>query len=160
MIRSPALDLYANAHWELEQGRGNWCKGQARPFTSCLDNHEIENIQFILENLSKKSLIGLLRLKKELKKRGETLEHVHPLSFFIGVLSSRCVRFFYDLKARRGMPYSEFVKGAIESFHDESKKGNITDQQLQIFANITKRSFSQIKAFASVNDWKGLIGWL
>lgn len=160
MIRSPALDLYTNVHWQLEKGRNNWRKGEARQFTTSLDGDEIDHIQFILENLSKKTLVGLLRLKKELKKRGEKVEHVHPLSFFIAVLSPQCIRLFYDLRARKGMPYSEFMKGAIESFSDQSRRGNLTDQQLLTFANITKRNFSQIKAFASAHDWKGLIGWL
>ncbi len=144
----------------LDADRGNWRKGQPRRFVTQLSGDELNNIKYILERLSSKTLIGLLKEKKELKKRGDRLDHVHPLTFFIGVLSSHCVSDFYSLKHRKGLPLDEFIKGAVESFHDERKHNNISDGQLQIFAQITGRCIHQVRAFANSNDWKGLIRWL
>lgn len=156
---SNVSNLYT-AWSQLDGDRGSWKKGQPRSFSTKLSGDELNNIKYILERLSSKTLIGLLREKKELKKRGEKLDHVHPLTFFIGVLSSNCVSDFYSLKHRKGLPLNEFVKGAVESFHDERKHNNISDAQLQTFAKITGRCIHQVRAFANSNDWKGLIRWL
>lgn len=144
----------------LQLGRGSWEKGHPREFSPKIDSEDLSHIQFILKNLANKSLIGLLKLKKELKKRGEKVDHVHPLTFFIGVLSPSCVQYFYELKARKGLPYSEFVKGAIESFHDERKHNNLTLEQISLFAKMTKRNEKQIRAFIEAKDYSGLIQWL
>ncbi|MCH9633177.1 MAG: hypothetical protein S4CHLAM6_15300 [Chlamydiae bacterium] len=161
MIRSTSNISNLYTVWSsLDSGKGNWKKGKPRQFSSQLSNDELNNIKYILERLSSKSLIGLLKEKRELKKRGQRLDHVHPLTFFIGVLSPQCVSAFYSLKHRKGLPLDEFVKGAVESFHDERKHGNISDSQLQTFAKITGRCIHQIRAFVNSNDWKGLIRWL
>lgn len=144
----------------LNFARGGWKKGQPRPFVESLDGGEMNDIKFILEKLSRESWLHLLKLKKELKKRGEKLDHVHPLSFFIGVLSPTCAEFFQNLKKKGGLPYSEFVSGAVESFHDERKHGNITDQQLSIFAQKTGRDLGTICSYAYSNNWNGFINYL
>ncbi len=155
-----SFSRFTTAWTGLEMDRGDWQKGQARKFSIKLDTDELNNIKYILEKLSKKSLIGLLRDRKELKSRGERLDHVHPLTFFMGVLSPHCVSNFYDLKARRGMPLDEFVKGAVDSFCNERSHNNITDHQIKIFAQKTERNLQQIRIFVSSDDWNGLIRWL
>lgn len=144
----------------LKLAKGAWSKGQPRFFTVHIEPHEQDAILHIIKTLSEKSLKNLLKEKNQLNKRGEELEHVHPLTFFIGVLSHHCGHHFRDLKRRGGIPYDEFLKGAIKSFKEEHQHNNLTDQQIQEFANITGKCIHQTRRFIQSHDWPGFINWL
>lgn len=161
MILNPQFrNLDPTPLFPLETARGGWRKGMPRPFQRDVDGDERGNIRYILEKLSKKSLISLFKYKKELKKRGDRIEHVHPLTFLIGALSPDCSGFFYALKRRKGIPFDEFLKGVVESFHDEARHGNITEKHIQIFAQKTNRCVHQVRAFVHSRQWKDFIHWL
>lgn len=149
-----------SAFEELDEGRGSWKKGQPRKFKTSLDVEEIDDIKFIVENLAKQYWPKLLMMKKEMNRRGERLDHVHPLTFFMGVLKPQCYSWFLDLKKRGGLALSKFIEGAVESFHDEAKHGNITKEQIQIFAKITGKNAKIVRDFAASGDWKSFIKWL
>jgi len=145
---------------EIGFARGGWKKGQPRNFTVQLDSGEESGVQFILDKLSKESWVQLLLSRKALKQKGAELDHVHPLSFFIGVLSPSCAYLFQELKNKGGLAFNEFIKGAAESFRDEKKHGNLTEAQIQIFAQKTGKSIHNVRKFVDSNDWKGFIKWL
>lgn len=149
----------SNFQSALKLGRDGWSKGMPRVFKIDLDSSEVSNIKFIIDNLANKGWVKLLKLRKDLKKKGDQLDHVHPLSFFMTVVNT-CYPHFRALKSRGGMPLNEFVGGAVESFHDERIRGNITDDQMRIFAQRTGRDFVQIKNFANSNNWEGFVKWL
>lgn len=159
-ILDRTYDFSVSSFEELYERRGNWTKGRPRKFKTSLEPDELNHIRFILENLAKQYWPKLLMMKKELNKRGELIDHVHPLTFFIGVLKPQCYSWFCDLKKRGGIALSKFVEGAVESFHDEVKHGNITKQQIQIFARITGKNSKVIQGFADSKDWKSFIKWL
>jgi len=65
----------------------NWNPGHPRVFKENLDSEEQAALNYILENLAQKSLLKLLTIQGKLKERGARLDHIHPLAFFMGIMS-------------------------------------------------------------------------
>ncbi len=149
-----------NFYLEPEKGRGSWGKGQPRNFSVSVDGDETSHIQFIVDKLANKSWPKLLLLKKELKKRGDQIDHLHPLTFLIGVLQSGQGGNFHKLKNKNGRAWKELLQGCLESFHDEVNHHNVTPENLKLFAETIQRDEGQVQHFALCHDWNGLIHWI
>lgn len=141
-------------------GAEGWSKGQPRHFKIEFDSDELSNLKFILENLATKKLPKLFVMRKELGKRGERLDHLHPLAFLLAALNHDSNPYFYQLKKKGGKAWEEFVKGCVESFHEESRHGNITTQQIEVFSQLTNKPFHQVQAYLNSHSYYHFINWL
>ena len=140
------------------KAKGNWKKGRPREFQESLDAKEKSSLRCILETLSKKSFVKILALSKKLSDHGKELDHVHPISFFIGIFTDdHHKRHFHELKKKKGKPWKEFLKGAVESFKEERRHNNIHVHHIETFSKLTNKDFHALMGFSNSQNWEGFI---
>lgn len=108
-----------------------------RNYDAPLTKQEKEDISYIITYLSEKSYPTLLWHKFSLEAAGERIDHVHPLRFFICVLTDEeLVKGVKKIYWNGGKVWSDFVGGIKESLKDEFHRNNLRDDQLIDFAKI------------------------
>ncbi len=131
-----------------------------RPFKEYLTTHEHDCLHFILKKLAESSFIKLAFLAKDLQRKGDEIRHLHPLTFFLGILADgRNKKYFHSLRHGGGKAWHEFYKGAENSFREESDCGNITPEQVDTFCKRTKLDFHTVVSLIEKKRWEQLINY-
>lgn len=108
--------------------------GHPRHYFSELKSHEKEDIRFILQSLSNKTLISLAFIKSDLEAAGHRIDHLHPLRFLMTVFSDEelktCIR---NIRARAWV-WNHFIGGLKDSLTTESSIGNIKVEHVLHFS--------------------------
>lgn len=142
----------------IDSARGNWQKGQPRIFKETIDHHEREALQYILENLTKKSLIKLIPLRRKLNDKGSQIDHLHPLAFFLGILTNHPLKdHFHRLRRKNNRAWVEFVSGVTNSFKDEKRHNNLQDSQIESFCRILGKDPHHLRHLIHIENWKEII---
>lgn len=142
---------YARHHW-------NWQPGQPRVFIHQFDHEEHHCLHYILENLAQKNILMLWPLQNEMKKKGDALEHVHPLSFFMHILSHTTLRsHFNQLREKNNKAWKEFLKGALKSFTEEHRHRNISDDHIETFCSRTGKDVHHVRHAMHHGQWENFI---
>lgn len=138
-----------------------WRVGQPRLFVVPFNDHEHRAIHYILENLSTKNLMVLFAIQSKLKAKGDQLEHIHPLSFFMHILKNPTLKkYFHDLRRKNNRSWTEFKNGAIKSFSQEKAHQNIQDSHIEHFCTQTQKDPYHIRHLIHENRWTDLINHL
>lgn len=137
----------------LETSRDSWNPGTPRMFKD-LNGEEHGALKFILENLSQKSILKLLTIQGKLKEKGDRLDHLHPLAFFMGILSHNNLRdYFYELRHKDNRAWREFAGEAINSFKQEHHHGNILDEHIEAFCQRLGKDVHHIRHLMHQQYW-------
>lgn len=138
----------------IDQKRGNWNNGHPRIFKESIDRDEYSALIYILENLAKKSLIKLMPMQGKLKKKGNQLDHLHPLAFFMAIMLHPKLRdYFYQLKNKNNKAWKEFLNGAVNSFKDEKRGHNIHDQHIEAFCHRLNKDPHFVRHLMHTENW-------
>ena len=145
----------------LDQVHPTWRAEHPRIFKESFESHEHSAITYILENLSKKSMLGLLPIKGKLRERGNDLEHVHPLAFFMEIMSHHELKkHFHRLRNKDNKAWTEFSKGAIKSFKEEKQKQNIHDHHIELFCQRTQKDPNHVRFLMHQEKWHDFLAYL
>lgn len=138
----------------VDSARGNWNPGRPRVFKESLDSEEHDALKYILENLAQKSLLKLLTIQGKLKERGARLDHIHPLAFFMGIMSHSNLRDnFIQLRNKGNKAWKEFIKGAVDSFNTEKRGSNINDHHIERFCEKAGKDPHFIRHLMHTENW-------
>lgn len=152
---------YQSVFEHIDAARGDWRKGNPRIFKENIDHEERDALKYILENLVRKSLIKLIPLRRQLNDRGNRLDHLHPLSFFLGILTDGVLKdHFHNLKRKNNKAWSEFFSGVANSFKEEKRKNNIHDYQIETFCRRLGKDPHHVRHLVHIENWKDLINYL
>lgn len=130
----------------------------ARNYDAPLTKQEKSDISYIIKYLSEKPAHTLLWHKFSLEAAGGRIDHVHPLRFFICVLTdeelAEGIKKIYRNRTSTsgGWVWNDFVEGIKESLKEEYHRNNLRDDQLTEFAKIV--GIESRELFVNVHERK------
>lgn len=128
---------------------------QLKYFTP-LSQEEEQNIHFIISTLSTKSMISLLRYRKQLELAGAKTEKVHPLRFWKEVLSQDTLK--SGLPNIGSIPRKQLISDFAVSFGSAQRSGLMKEAYVTDFCQTTGFSKELFNSYAERGDWVGFLG--
>jgi len=120
---------------------------------------EVRIIKKIVNTLGEKNEIQLLFKKKELKKLGNKIYHVHPLKFLEAVFTDEKTAHSMREVEKNHFKWDGFMDGFSEKIDKELSSGNLL-QYLSGFAATLSLDPKKLHEYAVNRDWKKFVRYL
>lgn len=147
---------YCSAHYDS----GLYAKGVNRVYENPIPSKDKKEIAYIVTTLAKSSLPKLLSQKSSLKKAGDRVAHVHPLSFLLAIFTDEELKVGVSVIRGRSFVWSDFYGGLAESFNDEVRKGNVRSDQIIDFSHQLCVDSSHVNGYIAEQRWSDLVDYL
>ncbi len=121
-------------------------------FTEPLTQAEKQNIQYIINTLSSKSVFQLVFFRKKLQKAGDNVDHVHPLRFMAYVFSDPKLK--SEVKRIPSMPWNQFVQDMVKSFDSAASRGEMKQSYIEDFAKKVGVNPQMIEPALKEHRWR------
>ena len=120
-----------------------------------LSESDKKNIHFIIHSLAKYSVIKLGVKNKEIRKKGDAVEHVHPLRFLGYIFGEGGLR--DDMRRIRKSSYkwNNFMDNFSNRLNKEASQDNLR-RFVPGFAHALGVNPAAISSLIERRDWKGL----
>lgn len=127
---------------------------QLKYFTP-LTAEEEQNIHFIISTLSTKSMLSLLRYRKQLETAGAKTDRVHPLRFWKEVLSNPSLK--SGLPNIGSIPRKQLISDFAAAFASAQQKGLMKEVYVNDFCKSTGISKDLFNSYAERGNWNELL---
>ncbi|MCE2982397.1 MAG: hypothetical protein LW832_02410 [Parachlamydia sp.] len=132
-----------------------------RDYYATLTKQEKKDIHDIVTSLASDSLISLGANKSSLKKKGERIEHLHPLKFLEAILTDEKLKAgMHAIRDRGAWIWDEFVGGFIRGFKEETEKQNMKVEYILDFSSKVGINSALIMPSLQAGKWKEMINVL
>lgn len=116
-----------------------------------------EKIHYIITTVSENNWFALIKHKSDLTRKGNQIEHVHPLKFLAAIFSDpnikECMR---KISADGGMKYNRIVGDVSANLTNQMTLGQV-EPHLEEFAKEVSVPVESIRSYVQARDWEGLI---
>ncbi|MBA3721639.1 MAG: hypothetical protein H0W88_04485 [Parachlamydiaceae bacterium] len=128
-----------------------------RNYQKPVSDKEKADIRYIVTTLAKSSWLQLLKEKSSLDRAGDRIDHIHPLRFLMCVFTDEELKSgFHAIKGNGGKVWNEFFGGLSKSLDQESKRDNMSKEDIQDFANTLKIKVGDINDPIQKRRWNDL----
>lgn len=129
-----------------------------RPYDRAPTAAEKKDISLIINTLAEKSLMSLWGYRSCLEEAGDRINNLHPLQFFLYVFTDPGLKEnMKAIKKRGGIVWGDFIGGMAETLTEESKRRNITEAQVNNFAEKVGVDPKPLIPLAQQNKWQDFI---
>lgn len=148
------LTLFLQAVW-FGDITANTASYESQKYFGPLTSEEAQSIHYIISTLSSKSMISLLRYKKQLEIAGAKTKNVHPLRFWKEVLTNESLR--SGLPNIGSIPRKQLLGDFSTAFASAQKNGLMKVAYMEDFCRATGTSPGVFHSYADRGDWNGLL---
>lgn len=134
--------------------------GQPRNYHVQPSHQDREDIRFIVLTLANRSVLGIAKDKDLLESAGDRIDHIHPLNFLSYIFSEDELKVSVKNIRGKGWLWTNFIDGIVQTFHTESRIGNVTDKMLIEFATKLSVSHAQVVSFSREGRWEAMVDYL
>lgn len=134
-------------------------KGLKRVYKQGLSSSDKKNIEHIVLTLGNSSLISLAKSKSELRKKGQEIDHIHPLRFLEYVFSNENLKAAFSNMEKRKWVWSEFFDGMKKRLDEEASNKNVTEH-LDSFAKNLNINIKNLQSLVKEKRWKDFLNAL
>jgi hypothetical protein len=128
-----------------------------RDYKIPVDKEERKDIAFIVNTLSKESLIDIGRARSTLKRAGSRIDHLHPFRFLMVVFGDEELKAgAHAIRDRGGWIWSGFLDGIMGSLKEEAKNKNLL-QFTSDFADHVKIDSELILPSLKDGNWRKFV---
>lgn len=132
-----------------------------RDYNASVSKQEKQDISYIVNTLSKASIISLGTSRSSLKKAGDRIDHVHPLRFLMTVFCNEELKAgIAGIRSRGAWIWDEFVSGLTGSLGEEAQRNNLKSEFISDFARRVNIDVRQITPALEQGQWKTFINIL
>lgn len=124
-----------------------------------LTHSEKETISYIVKNLAEKNVFELLFDKKKMEKKGESIEHVHPLRFIGYIFANNDLKRSIRKVRKSSYKWDGFMKGFTRRMKQEGSQDNLF-QYVPGFAKQVNANPDRVTHYIQKKDWDGLVRYL
>ena len=117
-----------------------------------------DNIYFIIHTLAKSNMIKLGLKKKELRKRGDKIQPVHPLRFISYVMGEGGLRSDMRKVKKSSYKWNNFMEGLSERLKRDAHQDNL-NRYVPGFAHSLGVNANEIQSLIDRRDWHGLVNY-
>jgi hypothetical protein len=162
------LDFMPSQLISSDQGKDSEksSENKARDYYAVPTQDEIDDVAYIVTTLAETPYARLLGKRKELKKRGKHVEHLHPLKFLTIIFSNEHLRAaLHVLRGRDGFfkgisVWDEFKDELFASLTKETKHKNMKEEYILDFARALEIDSAAILGVAQAQSWGKFIDTL
>ena len=131
-----------------------------RDYNVEVTDEEKDIVYYIIHTMGTKSLFKIYNEKSKLKKEGEKIDHLHPFRFLLAIFTDEDLK--VDMANIKGskLVWSEFKKGLFTSLTEETKRNNVTSDQIKDFSDQLGIKDSLIIDSLKKKDWDDFISIL
>lgn len=116
-------------------------------------------IEKIVTAMAEKSLAQLLLDRKEMEKRGDQINHVHPLRFIAYVMSDGYLKSCMNQFKGNSFKWSNFINGYAERMKEEAACDNL-NRHIEGFCDFLKVDPMPIYDWINKGNYEGLVLYL
>lgn len=131
-------------------------QNQIRDYYKPLTKQDREDIEKIVTSLAKYTWTELLSHRSSIKKAGDRVDTVHPLKFLECIFTNEKLKAGIHSIRERSKIWSEFSGGLFKSLETESKRNNLTAEQIADFSNALGIDSSKITGSIKKRNWTEL----
>lgn len=130
-----------------------------RDYYAPISPRQKKDLSYIVNTLSKSSLVSLMRQKRDLERAGDRINNIHPLRFLIAIFTDE------ELKVGirnipKGWVWDDFMKGLRDSLNEEAGRGNMRVDCIEDFARVLEINMSSIMPAIQSRRWEELVSTL
>lgn len=131
-----------------------------RDYNVEVTEEERDIIYYIISTMGSDSLVKIYNKKSSLKKAGDKLDHLHPFRFLMTIFTDEDLKVsMANLKGREWV-WGYFKDGLFTSLTEETKRNNVTLDQIQDFAKNVGIKHELIINSLKKKDWDEFISIL
>ena len=131
-----------------------------RDYNIPVSKKEKQDVAYIINSLSKDSLVSLAKSRSSIKKVGDRVEHLHPLRFLMTIFTSEELKAGIHGIRDRSWVWDEFCSGLIDNLKEEFSHQNLKDEYVLDFAERVKIDPNLITPSIHQGQWKQFINIL
>ncbi len=131
--------------------------GGTEPFYQLpLNEKEKRHIWTIITNMAEKNIFQLAFEKGAMEKRGNKINHVHPMRFLGYIFSEPELKSCVKNIKKSSFKWDAFVDGFARRMREENSNNNVL-QYVPGFAQQVGSTPDKVKQYVQNKDWEGLI---
>lgn len=164
-LQQNSLDIFNSSCDQRDEGETiqiRLCssnQNDCAPFYSLyLSNSDKDSIQWVIHTLAKSNPVKLGIKQKEIRKRGDKIEHVHPLRFWSFVIGEGGLRDDMHKIRKSGYKWSNFSDNYFKRLSREADNNNLL-QYVPGFAQSLNVDENVIRTFIQNHDWNGFVNY-
>ncbi len=131
--------------------------GEARDYNAPVTPVEKKAIGFVIRTLGDKPEASVLLYKGRLEVEGNKADQVHPLRWFEVILTNEKLKASMANLCRRTWMFSQFMKGMGGSFDLAVQRGNLSQAQLDDFAEKIGVDVTLLQPSFDEQNWKEFV---
>lgn len=161
---SDELDLFQESETSREEGSilVKLCSntsGDISPFYSLgISDSDKKTIYWVIHTIAKSNAIKLGLKQSEVRKKGDKIEHVHPLRFLSYVMGEGSLRGDMQKIKSSSYKWSNFMDNYTSRLSREAANNNLL-QYVPGFAHSLGVDVEVIRSFVIRHDWYGLVNF-
>lgn len=124
-----------------------------------LTSSERDTITYIITNMAEKNIFELAFEKKKMEKKGDSINHVHPLRFIGHIFSSPDLKRNIKRIKKSSFKWDAFMDGFSKRMKTESSQNNLL-KYVDGFAKQVNANPEKITYYIQKKDWEGLVRYL
>jgi hypothetical protein len=134
--------------------------GGSDPYTRLpITEGEAQIIWEIIDTLAEKSIIQLGFMQGEMKRKGQLVNHVHPLKFLGTIFTNPHLKTCMKEVRTSYLKWTGFLGGLSGRLEQEYKRGNLMSH-VPGFCVATHANPDQVAAFLQKKEWEKLVKYL
>jgi len=124
-----------------------------------LKEGEKKIIHKIIATMAEKNVFQLGLERKNLKIKGEQINHIHPMRFIGYIFSDHQLKSYMRQIRKNSFKWDGFIEGFSRRMKEEAKNSNL-DLYIPGFAHSLNVSSETIMKYISSHNWEGLVLFL
>ncbi len=134
-------------------------KTQNRDYNRALTKSEKKDLRYIINTLSRESLVKIGTENSSLTKAGERINNIHPLRFLLTVFSDEELKAGVHGIRNRAVPWiwDKFLKGLTDSLKLEASRKNMLTAYVEDLSRNLELSPSLLYPIVDSEKWNELV---